>query len=185
MACLQIGIAGFHCCRIRTAISGTYLATTGLSTIRCLCSFSIFLQRSPSSENISTYTLNMAAVAVQQPFVPTNVDSIVQQDLQVRRDVKTVVQKPRDIFTTLNYYKDPEDGSPPHPTYVDRPETYDRPFEAHPVTVHDIGSKDHEYSLDVNGFQVHRHDATEKDFLNDDQIKKSYYPETEQLLKDV
>ncbi len=34
-------------------------------------------------------------------------------------------------------------------------------------------------------FQFHRHTATEKEFADDDQIKASYYPETEQLLKDV
>lgn len=25
---------------------------------------------------------------------------------------------PYDVDTVLNYYKDPEDGSPPHPTYT-------------------------------------------------------------------
>ncbi|KAF2819505.1 hypothetical protein CC86DRAFT_449888 [Ophiobolus disseminans] len=77
------------------------------------------------------------------------------------------------------------DGSPPHPTYVDRPETYDRPFEIYPVTVHDVRGRERDYSLDGNGFQFYRHTANEKDFLDDDKIKSGYYAETEQLLKDA
>jgi hypothetical protein len=127
----------------------------------------------------------MAAVAVQQPFVPTGIDVIPRQNTSTTQDSVATVPKPRDVATTLNYFKENEDGSPPHPTYIDRPETYDRPFETHQVVIHDIRDHEDEYSLDVNGFQVHQHTATEKDFLDDDQIKSSYYPETEQLLKDV
>ncbi|KAF2174948.1 hypothetical protein K469DRAFT_743521 [Zopfia rhizophila CBS 207.26] len=63
--------------------------------------------------------------------------------------------------------------------------TYDRPFERHPITVHDVTGKEKEYTLDGNGFQFHEHTSVEKDFLDDEQIKAQYYPETEQLLKDV
>lgn len=90
-----------------------------------------------------------------------------------------------DVETTLNYYKENEDGSPPAPTYVDRPETYDRPVEVHNVTIHDVAGHEKEFTLDGNGFQLHKHTSVEKDFVDDDQIKASYYPEVEQLLKDV
>ncbi|KAK5995127.1 Low-affinity methionine permease [Cladobotryum mycophilum] len=90
-----------------------------------------------------------------------------------------------DVQTTLNYYKENEDGSPPHPTYVDRPETYDRPLETHPVTVRDVSGEEDKYTLDGNGFKYHRHTSREKDFVDDEQIKAQYYPEVEQLLKDV
>jgi hypothetical protein len=93
--------------------------------------------------------------------------------------------KRHDVETQLNYFKPNEDGSPPHPTYVDRPETYERPFEAHQVVVHDVRGNEANFSLDKNGFQFHKHVAQEKDFLDDAQIKHVYYKETEQLLKDV
>lgn len=93
--------------------------------------------------------------------------------------------KPRDVHTTLNYYKDPGDGSAPEPTYIGKPETYERPSEVVDVTVHDIRGSEEAFSLDVQGFQIHRHRSVEKDFLDDEQIKTSYYPETEQLLKDA
>ncbi|RYP40356.1 hypothetical protein DL767_001768 [Monosporascus sp. MG133] len=92
---------------------------------------------------------------------------------------------PHDVDTVLNYHKPNEDGSPPQPTYVDRPETYERPVDVHPVHITDITGKESDYTLDKNGFQVVPHTAQEKDFLDDDQVRAAYYPETEQLLKDV
>lgn len=137
----------------------------------------------------------MAAAAVQH--IPSteswtagiNVGGRTQAPLKVvsgNNDSANPQEVPKhDVAAELNYFKANEDGSPPHPTYVDRPETYERPVETHKVTVHDVAGREDEFSLDDNGFQVHRHTATEKDFLDDEQIKQSYYPETEQLLKDV
>lgn len=90
-----------------------------------------------------------------------------------------------DVETTLNYFKDNEDGSAPHATYVDRPETYDRPVAEHTVTIRDISGDESKYTLDKNGFQIHGHSSAEKEFLNDHQIQSVYYAETEKLLKDV
>ncbi|KAI1851413.1 hypothetical protein JX265_000353 [Neoarthrinium moseri] len=92
---------------------------------------------------------------------------------------------PHDVDAVLNYYKPNEDGSPPAPTYVDRPETYDRPVAPHPTRITDISGKESEFTLDKNGFQIHRNVSSEKDFLDDAEIKDGYYKETEQLLKDV
>lgn len=128
----------------------------------------------------------MAAAAVQQ-ITNIGLGSADEGKLQSQLDSapKPTSLEPHDVKTILNYYKENEDGSPPHPTYVDRPETYDRPVESHSVTVRDVNGHEDEYSLDGNGFQFHRHTANEKDFLDDEQIKQGYYKETEQLLKDV
>ena len=103
--------------------------------------------------------------------------------------VETAIQssKPQkhDVATELYYYKDPGDGTPPRPTYVGKPDTYERPFVAQPVVVHDIAGEEEKYTLDSHGFQIYNHESKEKDFLDDDQIKAQYYPETEQLLKDA
>ncbi|KAL2114190.1 hypothetical protein VUR80DRAFT_117 [Thermomyces stellatus] len=90
-----------------------------------------------------------------------------------------------DVHTELNYYKDPEDGSPPYATYVDRPETFERPVETHPAKIHDVRGRESEYTLDKDGFEFVRRPAAEKEFLDEDAIKAGYYDETEQLLKDV
>ncbi|KAF2010134.1 hypothetical protein BU24DRAFT_357228 [Aaosphaeria arxii CBS 175.79] len=63
--------------------------------------------------------------------------------------------------------------------------TYERPFESHKATVRDVRGRESEYTLDGNGFEFYKHTSEEKDFLDEEQIKSRYYPETEQLLKDA
>lgn len=94
-------------------------------------------------------------------------------------------ERPHHVQTILNYLKENEDGSPPSPNFTDRPETYDKPTTPLPATIHDLSGHEQDYTLDSNGFQFHYHESKEKDFLDDDKIKRDYYPETEQLLKDV
>ncbi|KAL4809855.1 hypothetical protein BDV18DRAFT_129762 [Aspergillus unguis] len=94
--------------------------------------------------------------------------------------------KPHHVQTTLNFFKDHEDGSPPTPTIVGDIETYRKqPLQTLPVTVRDVSGHELEYTLDGNGFQFYYHESKEKDFLDDEKIKREYYPETEQLLKDA
>lgn len=125
----------------------------------------------------------MAAAAIQQSQLPPAFGHPL--GLVAERLPQSPSGGSHDVTATLNYHKPNEDGSPPHPTYVDRPETYERPIESHTVKIRDISGRESEYSLDGNGFQVHRQSATEKEFLDDDQIKSFYYPEVERLLKDV
>ncbi|OCL05477.1 hypothetical protein AOQ84DRAFT_275509, partial [Glonium stellatum] len=89
---------------------------------------------------------------------------------------------PQDVRTTLNYYKDPGDGSSPPPSYAGRVETFERPVEPLDVTITDVSGNEDKYSLDGNGFQIYPHVSQEKDFNDDEKIKREYYPETEQLL---
>jgi len=53
------------------------------------------------------------------------------------------------------------------------------------AAVRDIRGEQDNYTLDKNGFQIFIQESVEKDFLDDEQIKAQYYPETEQLLKDA
>lgn len=96
-----------------------------------------------------------------------------------------VSDKPHHVQTTLNFYKENEDGSPPAPAYVGKPESYAREPVSLPVTVHDVSGRELDYTLDGQGFQFYYHESKEKDFLDDETIKREYYPETEQLLKDA
>lgn len=92
---------------------------------------------------------------------------------------------PHDVDTVLNYFKPNEDGSPPAPAYVGDPKTYDRPFDPRPVRVKDLTGRENKFTLDKNGFQIYKHISNEKDFLDEEKIKDTYYKETEQLLKDA
>ncbi|KAJ5617365.1 hypothetical protein N7537_002479 [Penicillium hordei] len=119
----------------------------------------------------------MASAAVQLPAS--------QGPLISEKPGVPVSEKPHHVRTTLNFFKENEDGSPPEPTYTSKPETYDRPAAPLETTVHDISGHELDYKLDSHGFQLYYHESQEKDFLDDEKIKAEYYPETEQLLKDA
>ncbi|KAI6710083.1 hypothetical protein PZA11_000956 [Diplocarpon coronariae] len=94
-----------------------------------------------------------------------------------------------DTEVTLNYFRPPEDGSAPYNYVEPQPEgTPQRNFGDFDVTatVHDIRGKESEYTLDKDAFQVVANlpESTEKDFVEDDSIKKNYYPEVERLILD-
>lgn len=121
----------------------------------------------------------MAAAAVQSaPVISTQ--PRVEFDHQAQRRVPK-----HDVNASLNFYEPNADGSPPPPTYVDKPETYRQQRDTHQILIKDVAGEEDKYSLDRNGFQVYQRAAAERDFLDDDQIKAGYYAETEQLLKDV
>lgn len=130
----------------------------------------------------------MAAAVVSQASQPIGFGVVntasIGPDASVAPDAH-LFPKPHDVYTSLAYHKPNEDGSPPHPTYVDKPETYERPVEWHDAVIHDVTGRESEFTLDGNGFQYYRHDSREKDFVDDDHIKAVYYPEVDQLLKDV
>ena len=122
----------------------------------------------------------MATAAVQSPQAAPSFSPQIIKDV-----THDLTAKPQDVETILHYLKPNADGSPPHPTYVDRPETYHREPESHSVTVHDARGKEDAYTLDKNGFQFYKHVSREKAFVDEDKIKDEYYAEVEQLLKDA
>ncbi|EGX90685.1 hypothetical protein CCM_07105 [Cordyceps militaris CM01] len=122
----------------------------------------------------------MAAAAVQSAA------PIIDTHSRVHTAPQTEPRVPRhDVTTTLNFYLPNADGSPPPPTYVGKPESYQQQRDTHPVVIKDIAGDEDAYTLDRNGFQVVQRGVTERDFVDDDQIQAGYYAETEQLLKDV
>jgi hypothetical protein len=94
-------------------------------------------------------------------------------------------KQPHDVVAQLNYYKDPGDGSRPLPSIVGKPETYERPAQQLTQTVYDIRGRENDYTLDKTGFQIIQHESKEKEFLDDERIKEVYYPEIEQILRNM
>jgi len=120
----------------------------------------------------------MATAAVQH--APGNAfGQVVAPPSQTKKPTK------HDVSTELYYYKESDDGSPPAPSYVGKPQTYLRPHVAQSVTVRDVTGDEDKYTLDSHGFQFVNHASKEKDFVDDEKIKAEYYPEVEQLLKDT
>ncbi|KAK7957125.1 uncharacterized protein PG986_006347 [Apiospora aurea] len=91
-----------------------------------------------------------------------------------------------DVATILNYYREPNDGSAPTPVVVSPGKVANvRPAVAVPVTIQDISGRESSYTLDSHGFQLYRHQSSEKHFLDEDTIRTGYFSETEQCLKDL
>ena len=89
------------------------------------------------------------------------------------------------LHASFNYYLAAADGSPPPPSYVDKPESYYRPADTRVLPVYDIRGNEEKYSLDTTGFQIIKHVSAERDFRDEEQIKRVYYPEVESVLKEA
>lgn len=94
-----------------------------------------------------------------------------------------------DTVVTLNYFRPPEDGSVPF-NFVEKPPAGqpqrnfgDFNVQA-PIT--DIRGRESEYTLDKDAFEVVSGvpPSAEKEFVDDESIKKNYYPEVEKLILD-
>lgn len=92
------------------------------------------------------------------------------------------------VETTLNFFRDPEDGSKPH-NYVEKPPEGQpqRNFGATEVTLtlQDIRDRESDFHLEKDAFQAIKGvPSEEKDFTDDEHIKAVYYPEVVKLLLD-
>lgn len=90
------------------------------------------------------------------------------------------------VKTKLNFFQDPEDGSRPY-NFVEKPPNGEpqRNFGINEVEVevHDLRGREDQFWLDKDAFQAIKGvESAEKDFTDDDHIKKVYYPEVEKLL---
>lgn len=53
-----------------------------------------------------------------------------------------------------------------------------------PVTVNDVRGHEAEFSLKKQGFEVHRHNMTFRDYTDDEKIKSVWWPMVIELLKE-
>lgn len=94
-----------------------------------------------------------------------------------------------DVTVPLNYFRPPEDGSAPFNYVEDPPQGQPKrnfgDFDVE-LRIHDIRGKESEYNLDKDAFSVVSGlpESAEKHFVDDDSIKKNYYPEVEKLILD-
>jgi hypothetical protein len=90
------------------------------------------------------------------------------------------------VATTLNYWDDPKDGSPPTPIVIAKGHiSNERPHLAHNFTVTDITGNENDYTLDTTGFQYIHHSSREQTFTSEHSIQTTYYPECRQLLTSI
>ncbi|KAL3954238.1 hypothetical protein ACCO45_012194 [Purpureocillium lilacinum] len=90
------------------------------------------------------------------------------------------------VATTLNYWDDPGDGSKPTPIFIGKGRISNkRPHKAHDFVVSDVSGEEDRYTLDGQGFQYCQHKSREELFTDEQQIRTTYYPECEQLVKAI
>jgi hypothetical protein len=117
------------------------------------------------------------------PLQPTAARDFAQE----LRSKATPYEIPRGRTTAeLVYYKAPEDGSVPF-NYVEKPPEGQPQSnfgkESHQVEIDDMRGQGSSFTLDNNAFEgLANVSSEEKDFADDEHIKKVYYPEVEQLL---
>jgi len=132
----------------------------------------------------------MATIAPTQTTAAHNLSQSARTEAAYHANGVDSSYIPRgDTTVTLNYFSPPEDGSVPF-NYVEEPP------EGQPqrnfgnfdvkVKIHDIRGKESDYTLDNQAFQVVSNvpESAEREFVDDESIKKNYYPEVEKLLLD-
>ncbi|KAK1509175.1 uncharacterized protein CCOS01_15691 [Colletotrichum costaricense] len=97
----------------------------------------------------------------------------------------TRLASPRNVETTINYYRDPGDGSEHAPSIAGKRSTFTQPSVDFATVIHDITGNESSFTLDSHGFQFCRHASQLVDFASDQEIKDVYYPEIEKLLSQI
>jgi hypothetical protein len=59
------------------------------------------------------------------------------------------------------------------------------PYEPHLMQIHDLRPIQDELSLDTQGFALTEHRSAVRDFWDDDEVRRVYYPEAEAFIKGV
>jgi hypothetical protein len=59
------------------------------------------------------------------------------------------------------------------------------PYEPHLMQIHDLRPIQDELSLDTQGFALAEHRSAVRDFWDDDEVRRVYYPEAEAFIKGV
>ena len=89
----------------------------------------------------------------------------------------------------FTYTIPPINGSRPYITINENPTTGIKEqnwiSDVRSLEVEDVRGNEHDYTLDICGFQFHRHPTEFTRFSNDKEIRSEYYRECEELLKEL
>jgi len=132
----------------------------------------------------------MATAAPFQPTAAHNLSQSARAEAGYQANGASTPFIPSgDTTVTLNYFRPPEDGSVPF-NFVEEPPKGlpQRNFGDFDIKVPivDIRGKESQYTLDKDAFQVVSNvpESAEREFVDDESIKKNYYPEVEKLILD-
>ncbi|KAF3480658.1 uncharacterized protein GIQ15_06005 [Arthroderma uncinatum] len=84
----------------------------------------------------------------------------------------------------INYYKPPADGSLPQHNDLEIM-LGDKDMVSYRMRIHDLRGKENDFTLDTHGLQYAKLQTKVTDWANEDEIKSTYFPEVEELVKRV
>ncbi|KAL8347571.1 hypothetical protein RB601_003032 [Gaeumannomyces tritici] len=96
-----------------------------------------------------------------------------------------------DVLADIHYYDDPGDGSAPPPVIAGSNQVInERPMAKVQTVIRDVRGEEDRYTLDSHGFQFHEHSSgygggDTAAWRDEARVRAEYYPECEQLYKDV
>lgn len=99
----------------------------------------------------------------------------------------TMSGTPASTTANLAYAVKPEGGVPAYahldvdPVLGERPKNYKHQDET--VVIENIRGKEDTVSLDTTGFQFYKHVSRHTKFDNDEDIRREYYPESEEFIR--
>ncbi|KAJ3935007.1 MAG: hypothetical protein NXY57DRAFT_913735 [Lentinula lateritia] len=96
---------------------------------------------------------------------------------------------PNTVPGTLFYFSAPADGSEPY-NRVNTDPTSTLPLSnwspvKYTVQIENVRDKEASFTLDEAGFQYYKHPSRHTSFVDDDEIKAEYYPESAELIKKI
>jgi hypothetical protein len=89
--------------------------------------------------------------------------------------------EPIDVEVDIHYFKEPEDGTAAG--REDLASNNPKSCDTRLTIIRDIRGQEHNFKLEVNGFEYFHHPAPEPSELEDEKIKETYYLEMESVVK--
>ena len=93
-------------------------------------------------------------------------------------------QAPHTVKAVLNHYLPPSKGGQAV-YYPGTASDKRREHDPREVVITDIRGREEDFKLDVQGFQMAQQESKEKVFDDDARIREVYYPECEELVKEL
>ncbi|KAF4461597.1 Catalyzes late reaction in the cephamycin biosynthetic pathway [Fusarium albosuccineum] len=119
--------------------------------------------------------------------IPRSTDSgpIFPWQIEMTAVLESPVTVPRHVQSTINYYRDPGDGTP-HPSVTARKRsTFNQPCVDQETLIRDITGEEEKFTLDKSAFQLCHHKTKMANFQDDDLIQKVYYEEVREFVQNI
>jgi hypothetical protein len=88
------------------------------------------------------------------------------------------------VRAEMQYYLDPPLGSHNH-VFIGTASVWRHKMDTHIMPINDMRGSKQSFTLDKQGFQIHKHKSVEKTFTDLNTVKTIVYAETAELLKQM